>query len=130
MEIDMMKLKKLFALMSVSTLYAMTSAAVSADIQKSGQGTVAGLDKIAAVSGTASIFTLSAGPIPVTERTLEGERKFMVLEEAYARKLGWIPPQLGDAAKADGQYARARSTSKTLECTGDGGCGSSTTDTD
>lgn len=124
-----MKIKKVFTLMSVSTLSAMASAAVSADIQKSGQETVSGLDKSAAAPGVAGIFTLSAGPIPVTERTLEGQRKFMVLEESYARKLGWLPSEHSAVSSTEDKLAM-RATSKTLECTGDGGCPDSTEDTD
>lgn len=112
-----MKSKKLFAMISASAIPAMLPAVVLADAQE----TTPGLDKVFEVQGAAGIFTLSAGPIPVTERTRVGERKLMVLEDEYARKLGWLPPEHGVAGKEGKKLAMA--ASKTLtDCTDAGGC--------
>ena len=112
-----MRNKTLLAVMSVSAIPAVTPALVSADVH----GAEAVVDASSVATGAAGIFTLSAGPIPVTEATRLGERKIMALEEAYARKLGWLPQEYSAAAQADEKLAmRPSGISGTWDCTGGG----------
>lgn len=123
----MFKLKTLFTLLSASAVSGL-SAAASAPAQPTTAPSVP------STAGAApGIFTLNAGAVPVTERTRLGERKLLVLEGEYARKLDW---NFGAQAANDGVLvAMPRANSKTYECgdndgngPGGGGCAPDTDD--
>jgi len=111
----MLKLKSLFTLLSASAVSTLSAAA----------GTQPKLPP--AADAAPGIFTLSAGPAPITERTRVGERKLLVLEGEYAHRLGWT---YGSEAANDGvRVAAGRAGSKTYDCgdqdgngPGGGGC--------
>lgn len=100
-----MKSKALFAAVSISALQSASPVATAA--------------VPAAATESAPAFTLGAGPAPITERTLAGERKLEQLEAALIEKIGVQFAPAGSGAKV----ALRSSFSRTYDCSGDANSG-------
>jgi hypothetical protein len=72
------------------------------------------------------VFTLGGAPLPVSDRTMLGERQIAELERMFARRLGWDPndPCTNPIAPDGG------TVSKTITCYDEPDCKHGFTDTD